>query len=300
MNSSLIPSLLDVAISLVLVFFILSMFVSGLVEFINGVLNNRSVLLKNSIEKLLKSGLTQQLYDHPLIKEMRFKPNKLPSYISANVFARSVIDMLLRAAGTNEQAAEATIENLRKGAKAIEVDEVRVMVESLLHEVEKFDQFRLNLETWFNDYMDRVSGWFKSMTNRYAWALAVVVAIGFNVDTIYLTKALYSDKPLREKVVQQAINTVANPNTMMKTDSTKTGIAVVEKQAEQLNELKNQLTELQLPIGWNVHQGQDFWGWCLKLIGWAITAAALSFGAPFWFDLLVKLVNIRNTGNKPK
>jgi hypothetical protein len=35
------------------------------------------------------------------------------------------------------------------------------------------------------------------------------------------------------------------------------------------------------------------------LPGWLITAAALSLGAPFWFDLLNKLVNLRQTGLPP-
>lgn len=37
----------------------------------------------------------------------------------------------------------------------------------------------------------------------------------------------------------------------------------------------------------------------LTVIGWLLTTSALSFGAPFWFDLLVKLVNVRNVMKKP-
>jgi len=32
----------------------------------------------------------------------------------------------------------------------------------------------------------------------------------------------------------------------------------------------------------------------------AITAAAASLGAPFWFDVLNRLGSLRNVGNKPK
>lgn len=39
--------------------------------------------------------------------------------------------------------------------------------------------------------------------------------------------------------------------------------------------------------------------WWHTLAGWLLTAAALSVGAPFWFDLLCRLVNIRNLGIKP-
>jgi hypothetical protein len=36
-----------------------------------------------------------------------------------------------------------------------------------------------------------------------------------------------------------------------------------------------------------------------KLLGWLLTALAISLGAPFWFDLLKKVINIRGAGGKP-
>jgi len=40
--------------------------------------------------------------------------------------------------------------------------------------------------------------------------------------------------------------------------------------------------------------------WFLKILGWLITALAISFGAPFWFDLLNRLVDLRGSGKKPE
>ena len=36
------------------------------------------------------------------------------------------------------------------------------------------------------------------------------------------------------------------------------------------------------------------------LLGWGLSGIAIAMGAPFWFDLLSKIVNVRNTGSKPK
>ena len=36
------------------------------------------------------------------------------------------------------------------------------------------------------------------------------------------------------------------------------------------------------------------------LLGWVLSGVAIAMGAPFWFDLLSKVVNVRNTGSKPK
>lgn len=39
-----------------------------------------------------------------------------------------------------------------------------------------------------------------------------------------------------------------------------------------------------------------FWTFLsFKLLGWTLTAAAVSLGAPFWFDLLQKIAQIRSS-----
>jgi hypothetical protein len=38
----------------------------------------------------------------------------------------------------------------------------------------------------------------------------------------------------------------------------------------------------------------------MKIIGLLITTIAVSFGAPFWFELLNKLVNLRMAGRNPR
>jgi hypothetical protein len=38
----------------------------------------------------------------------------------------------------------------------------------------------------------------------------------------------------------------------------------------------------------------------MNLLGWLLTIAALTMGAPFWFDALSKVIGLRATGLKPK
>jgi hypothetical protein len=37
----------------------------------------------------------------------------------------------------------------------------------------------------------------------------------------------------------------------------------------------------------------------VKILGLLVTVLAISLGAPFWFDLLNRLVNLRSTGKPP-
>jgi hypothetical protein len=41
-------------------------------------------------------------------------------------------------------------------------------------------------------------------------------------------------------------------------------------------------------------------GILISLPGWLVTAMAASLGAPFWFDILNKLVNLRVGGKPPE
>ena len=62
---------------------------------------------------------------------------------------------------------------------------------------------------------------------------------------------------------------------------------------------EKQLKELKLPIGWADHPKypvtEDAWGYTAPFLGWLMTALAATLGAPFWFDVLNKVMVIRST-----
>jgi hypothetical protein len=70
-----------------------------------------------------------------------------------------------------------------------------------------------------------------------------------------------------------------------------------------------EINKLGLPIGWTRQEsvppdprqltGLTWQAWGMRILGWLITALALSLGAPFWFDMLNKFMVVRATV-KPK
>jgi len=64
-----------------------------------------------------------------------------------------------------------------------------------------------------------------------------------------------------------------------------------------LQELRN--ANSPFGIGWSGFQPQQLTtdGWIMKLLGWFITAMAISFGSPFWFDVLRKVANVSSSGS---
>lgn len=60
-------------------------------------------------------------------------------------------------------------------------------------------------------------------------------------------------------------------------------------------------------MGWNtpfydnkLKKTQKIWWWITKFFGLILTVFAASLGAPFWFDILNKIISIRSTGKAQK
>jgi hypothetical protein len=87
-------------------------------------------------------------------------------------------------------------------------------------------------------------------------------------------------------------------------------LAELNSNIDSLITLKSEVFNLGIPIGWmnpdikpNIKSDNggsiDFGKLGLLLLGWLITIFAITAGAPFWFKLMAKLVNIRNSGLLP-
>jgi hypothetical protein len=117
-------AILDVAIGLILIYLLLSLFATAVREAVETVLKARAVHLERGIRELLDDargdGLVRQFYEHPLInslfhdpyepKARRFRGRNLPTYIPARNFAVALLDLALRGPATVASAGSATDE----------------------------------------------------------------------------------------------------------------------------------------------------------------------------------------------
>ena len=136
--------------------------------------------------------------------------------------------------------------------------------------------------------MDRASGWFKRRVQVILILVGFLIAVSFNVDTL----AIFSQLKNSEVAQQVAENAALFAGSM--DESNLEAIAGGEIASE-----LSKLNQLSLGLGWDGYfSGEESIGMklFLSILGWLITALAISLGAPFWFDLLTKLVNIRGTG----
>ena len=174
------------------------------------------------------------------------------------------------------------------------------------------DELKKGIEIWFNNSMDRVSGWYKRRTQLVNLGIAAVLVIFLNIDTVLLVRALSENETLRKTVVAEA-EAYAETADRAAPPAGGTGTAPPSPD-EQFRKLRSQVGALGLPIGWRSgpRQNADFrqfpglslslWGQTLgfHLLGWIVSMFAVSLGAPFWFDMLNKVISIRSTGRAPE
>lgn len=95
--------IVDVALGLILLYTVLSLFASVVKEWISTFLGLRAKNLKKGIQTLIGADYAAKLYDHPLVSTLATE-KKLPSYIGSGTFASALVDLL--AHGEEEQSTE--------------------------------------------------------------------------------------------------------------------------------------------------------------------------------------------------
>jgi hypothetical protein len=75
----------------------------------------------------------------------------------------------------------------------------------------EIDRFRENIEIWFNDGMDRVSGRYKRHTAFYQGLIALVLAVFMNVDALQIMRTLWREPTLRQSLVANAESLANTP-----------------------------------------------------------------------------------------
>ncbi len=290
-------TVLEVAIGVVFVYLLLSLLCSALGEMIEAVLHYRARNLERGISILLndpaRQGLAKDFFAHPLIKGL-YQEGPRPSYIPARTFTLALWNMATTATTEAGAVAVGVTNNMaaiRATVGQLPNPDVRVALLTLIDEAGgDIDAARKNIEGWYDDAMDRASGWYKRRAQWILLALGLLVAIATNADSINIAQTLTHDSALRGVVVAAAEEAAKHPTTPGQTP------------AEQARAVRLELSSLGLPFGW-VNRPQaddprglpDGAGWVLKVIGLLLTALAVSQGAPFWFDLLNKFVVVRST-----
>src|SRR6266571_4860289 len=199
-------NILEVAIGLVFVYLLLSLLCSTINEqVIARFFTLRAKTLEDGMKTMLNdpqgNAWVNRLYETPLIKGLSEhgtsnKPRK-PSYIPADIFALALVNVIQANKNDPSTANNPIPEALSLLIKQVNDDPTKGLA---------------NIEKWFNDTMDRVSGWYKRKVQLIIFALGLVIVGGLNIDTISLITSLSNDTVIRATIVSAAQG-YAKPNT---------------------------------------------------------------------------------------
>ena len=281
------------------------------------------------------TGLAQSVYRHPLISGLYLadygddppvrprgryawllaKGRGLPSYIPSKNFAVALMDLAARGPRTDAFTSSSTstpitLDSLRQNVANLGNAEVqRALLTAIDTAQGDLQQVQKNLEQWYDSGMDRVSGWYKRSTQWVVLWIGFAVAVAFNVNTISIADWLYKNDAQRQVLVSRAEAAAK--------DSVFAGLVAGAPRdsaiaASDYSRAKAALDSLGVPVGWsNMEVDVRLVGWpwpnpvrffkhlflyaMLPILGWLITGVAATLGAPFWFDILNKVMVIRST-----
>jgi hypothetical protein len=316
---------LDVAIGLVFLYMVLALVCSTINESVSTTVGLRARFLQLGVLNLLsasagttKAGIetTKHFYGHPLVQGL-IRPGRgpdpsldptdagrwwrkppYPSYLPSRTFVAALTDMARDAEAKldqvdEEEAAKArarierAAEGLERSLAALPNERLSEAMLAIYRSTgNNAAQFQHAAEQWFDDSMERVSGWYKRKVQLILFVIATTVICLLNADTLTAGRVLWRDDATRAAVVKRA-------------EAAAQGNAADVKVEEAV---KN----LDLPLGWELSFGDgstqlpnNVMAWLAKLAGLALTIGAVMLGAPFWFDLLSKVVRVRATGAPP-
>lgn len=228
------------------------------------------------------------------------------SSATLDVKAREALTKALTANGV-ENPTE-TLKNIRQMAMQLErsAPELSHMARqnlAILHAAESDLVAKIN--NWFDQTMDRTSQRFTASTRVITFVGAFVIAFALQVDTPAIVNRLAADDQLRNQLVEDAR---AVYEQQQQADSEKAAAAAtaapdgadvagaappkseIEKMGDKHRAMLSAAGLIRLPTGDGWKNGYS----PNTILGMLITALLLSLGAPFWYSVLGKLLQLRS------
>lgn len=285
--------ILELSIGLVLVFTVVSLGVSVLVEWLSAILAMRGKLLWKGIDNMLGKQWGSELCRHPLLESLTrrtwldslfpFLNRGKPSYLSAKTFSAALLGVL----DSNGMAAPG--DDLVAAVGKLPSGHLKQVLQPLVDQAGKdLAKAQANLEHWFDASMDRVTGWYKRWSQLVLFVLGFGVALWFGVDTLLIARALWTNQELRGNVVALATEMVGDDECakILGESAPTQGASGVEpeKAKECLEKYQHGLAQAQLPLAPFPKGGDGAEGPARPWSWWSWLLAVALAGGLFWLD----------------
>ncbi len=297
--------MLEVIIGMIFTFMLLSLLGTTLNELASAWRGWRGFYLEEALKRMLEFSDKKEVFEkfmrNPLFRQMMqhkapLRKSQAPAYLSSANFA-SILTNVLKQKDKAIQSVDDIINGVPEGSRLREVleqfkEEGHTTVEA----------FKSRMQTWFDDVMGQSSGWYKRHLQFVTFFVGFGIAVVLNADSFQIYSHLTTNATSRQKLSTLA-KAFADENDTLPSltpspTAPLTGGEIKQGVKDFINTTEFRTVSNVLGLGWTrtdllvkPHT------WLRRLLGWFITALAISLGAPFWFDILKKIITIKSTGN---
>ncbi len=287
-------TILSIVIGLVFVLLLFSLLASTVMEILSKILSLRGKHLLVTLENML-GDKAADFRHHPFFRQLSYAGHRatqvsdyhLPEWIDRGTFRSVLLDVLDKRKGKNVAA---QLEHLEDG-------DLKNLLQYLHRQSDGSpEDFEKKVEQWFDQVMERATEWYKRATKWWLFAIGLALAAIFNGDTIQIYKSLSVNATLREDFVRMAEKAVNTRDSVLFKGTASDGtLASSQAVFKELAGRYTETVESPLGLGWTDAQGgKDLPIGLVRLLGWILTGIAVTYGAPFWFETLKKLLALRS------
>lgn len=284
-----IPQILEVAIGLIVIYYLLGSVVSLITQWINESFESRGKALQQYLIKIVGDQKIEDLENLPQIQALR--PIRYKGFLSVfssvtepkmieKIPVATLVDSFFDIAGLTAKKEMSLLELAELIDKLPDSEGKKAFINWINQGVTNIADLRVRTSAYFTGMMEQAAATFRARARSFVIILSIGVTVLFGTDTIQLARALWNNAELRAIAAAQADAVVAR-----------------EGANADLSGIIDDLGAFSIKIGWwqtqQFPQTSNVMDWSLfiflKVLGLGITAAAVSQGSSFWYDLLKKL-----------
>lgn len=294
-----ISQVLEVALGLIVVYYILGSIISLITQWINEFFETRGRALEGYLIRIIGDKKIGDFVSLPQLDALRPIRYKTPLSVFRSltepkriekVPVATLVDAFFDFAGLTGKQELNLLQLAELVDKMPDSEGKRAFISWINQGVTSIADLRTRTTAYFTGMMEQAAATFRANARSVVIVLSIAITVLFGTDSIQLAKTLWTNAEARALAAAKAQMVVAQEGADIP-----------------VSDLLQELGDLTIKIGWwqteRPADGASVMDWLifliLKVVGLGLTAAAVSQGSSFWYDLLKKLASPTSSSSKP-
>lgn len=279
----------------------------------------RKWLMSQMNDKINGINWASLIYLHGSVDLLTRDIKKPTGNISGKLFAQTLIEVVGKSHAAQMQSIDGAridysseiLKNLKHALMVLKPSDVITMMQQglaiaetkagtgLQREQVVYDELVKHIEIWFSEFEWRMSDWYKRKTKVRLFMLGTVIALALNVNSIELFHYVKHNAEGRERIIEYYEKNISQLEVLAVKSESPQSFDILKKEIdEQKTRIEDLSKSADMPVGFDksvfssskITSIRDF---IVLILGACLTGFAVSFGAPFWFDLLRKIYTLK-------